>query len=98
VIIKQDGYTPVECDEPLPCPFCGSQPVLSQLEHYYRQERIGRSRKYRTVRIAVIASTRIQKADTFWFACEKCGCTTGGHHETAQAAALAWNKRDGGAK
>ena len=28
MIIKKEGYSPVECDEPLPCPFCGGVPEL----------------------------------------------------------------------
>ena len=93
MIIKKDGYKDVECDAPLPCPFCGSEPKLAQLAHTYRQERIGRSRKYRTVQICLIASTSTLTADTFWFKCETCKCTSGGHHESAQAAARAWNTR-----
>lgn len=93
MLIVKEGYEPVECDEPLPCPFCGTTPQLAQLAHITRWERIGRSRKSRQVRICLVASTSTLKGDTFWFKCEACGCTSGGHHNSAQAAAQAWNTR-----
>jgi hypothetical protein len=91
--IEEPGYTPVECEDPLTCPFCGSEPRLAQLAHVICSERIGRSRKYRQVKVCIAASTRTLTADTFWFKCQTCGCSSGGHHETAQAAAEAWNRR-----
>lgn len=93
MIIEEPGYTPVECDPPIPCPFCDATPRLAQLAHVTRYERVGRSRKTREVKITIIASSRILTADTFWFVCDACGCTSGGHHATAQAAAEAWNRR-----
>ena len=68
--IEQAGYTPVKCEAPLPCPFCGETPELAQLAHSYTSERIGRSRKYRQVRVCIIASNRMLTADTFWFKCK----------------------------
>jgi len=91
--IEEAGYAPVKCEAPLPCPFCGSAAKLAQLAHETRSERIGRSGKYRQVRYSIIASTRTLTADTFWFKCQECGCTSGGHHATAQKAAEAWNRR-----
>lgn len=81
VVIQEDGYEPVECDIPLPCPFCGSKPKLAQLAHRY-------GKKY-----CIIASTRTLRADTFWFKCRKCGTTTGRHEGNAQSAVENWNKR-----
>ncbi len=49
--IEHPGYAPVQCTNPLPCPFCGEIPELAQLAHVTRSERIGRSRKYRHSRI-----------------------------------------------
>ena len=92
-IIAKDGYSPVECDAPLACPFCGREPELAQLAHVTRSERIGRSRKYKLVRVCIFASTSTLTADTFWFKCPKCGCTSGGHHASAQSAVDAWNIR-----
>lgn len=91
---EQKGYVPVICDEPLPCPFCGSEPELAQLAHNTRWERIGRSRKTSEVKVCIIASTQTLTADTFWFKCPTCGATTGNHCTTAQDAAENWNKRE----
>ena len=93
ITIEEEGYSPVQCDAPLPCPFCGAEPELAQLAHDIRSERIGRSRKYRQVRVCIVASTRTLAADTFWFKCPNCNATTCGHHNTAQKAAEAWNMR-----
>lgn len=93
VTIHKEGYKPVECDEPLPCPFCGDRPELAQLEHITRYERVGRSKRPRPVRVAILSSTREIVADTFWFKCNRCGCTSGPHCGTAQEAALSWNRR-----
>jgi hypothetical protein len=92
ITIDKPGYEPVQCEAPLPCPFCGKTPKLAQLAHVTRQERVGKSRKYRTVRVCIVASTSTLKSDTFWFKCE-CGCTNGGTYRTAQAAVTAWNQR-----
>lgn len=88
MIIEQDGFEPVECSIPLPCPFCGGVAVLKQLEHVHRLNRKGK-----VERIYIVASSRIQKGNTFWFACESCNATSGGHQETAQAAVNNWNRR-----
>lgn len=93
VTIEKKGYAPVTCDAPLPCPFCGSDPELAQLAHTTSLQRIGRSKKYETVKVCIICSTNPLVSDTFWFKCPECRCTTGGHHETAQAAVEAWNRR-----
>jgi hypothetical protein len=93
ITITKEGYFPVQCDEPLPCPFCGAAAELAQVAHETRSERIGRSRKQRQVRYAIIASTTPLAADTFWFKCPGCNATTGGHHGSAQKAAEAWNRR-----
>lgn len=93
ITIQEPGYAAVECDPPLPCPFCGATPRLVQLAHVTQYERTGRSRKTRAVKVAIIASSRTLTADTFWFTCDTCQCTSGGHHDTAQAAAEAWNRR-----
>ena len=91
--IARDGYTPVKCDKPLPCPFCGTEPKLAQLAHHMRSERIGRSRRFRQVKVCILASTSTLTADTFWFKCPECDCTTGGHKDTAREASKAWNRR-----
>lgn len=88
MVIHQDGYEPVECSIPLPCPFCGSAAVLKQLEHSYTLDRKGKRQK-----VCIVASTRTQKADTFWFSCESCRASSGGHETTAQAAVENWNRR-----
>lgn len=92
-VIAQKGYAPVECDEPLPCPFCGEHPELAQLEYVTRLERVGRSHRMRPVRVAILASTGTLVANTFWFKCKSCGCTSGPHCGTAQEAVEHWNKR-----
>jgi hypothetical protein len=91
--INQKGYAPVKCDKPLPCPFCGAEPKLAQLAHHMRSERIGRSRRFRQVRVCIIASTATLTADAFWFRCPVCDCSTGGHKGTALEASQAWNRR-----
>jgi hypothetical protein len=93
ITITKQGYLPVQCDEPLPCPFCGTAAELAQLAHATRSERIGRSRKHRTVRVVIIASTSTLAADTFWFKCPECNATSGGYHGSAQKAVEAWNRR-----
>ena len=93
MIIEAPGYIAVECDTPLPCPFCGSDAELAQVAHAETSQRIGRSRRYRTVRVALIASTRPLKADTFWFRCSKCRASTGDHQHSAQRAVRVWNRR-----
>ena len=89
--IKEKGYKDVECDTPLPCPFCGGDALLCQLAHRTTSRRVGR--KFETVKICIIASNNNLEADTFWFKCPACNCTSGGHHDTAQKAAEAWNTR-----
>lgn len=91
MIIKEEGYSPVECDEPLPCPFCGGKAKLVQLSHTIRYQKQGR--KSVPVRICVLASNYELTGDTFWFKCTDCACTTGNHKDTAQEAATAWNMR-----
>lgn len=91
MIIQTEQYEPVECDAPLPCPFCGSQPMLAQLAHITTWT--GPRRARREVKVAIVSSTRRMKADTFWFKCEECDCRSGGHHDSAQKAAEAWNRR-----
>ncbi len=91
ITIKENGYTPAECDQPLPCPFCGSEPKLQQVAHHECYEGSGRNR--RKVRIMVVSSSRELSADTFWFQCASCKCKSGGMHESAQLAAEAWNRR-----
>jgi hypothetical protein len=95
MIIKEEGYLPVECDEPLPCPFCGGDAKLVQLAHITRFETTGkgRSRKCKEVRICILASNYERTGDTFWFKCANCKCTTGSHKDTAQEAAESWNLR-----
>jgi len=88
MIIQQDGYAPVECSIPLPCPFCGSEAVMKQLEHTYKLDRKGKPQ-----RICIVASTRTIQANTFWFSCVSCNASTGGHESNAQAAVENWNKR-----
>lgn len=93
ITITEPGYSPVICDKPLPCPFCGAEARLAQLAHRMSSERIGRSGKFRQVRICLIASSSTLTADTFWFACSECRSTTGPHCNTAQQAVENWNKR-----
>jgi hypothetical protein len=93
ITIEKEGYTPVECDPPLPCPFCGSKPELAQVAHRTTWQRVGRSRKTEQVKVCIVASSQILTADTFWFRCTECRCTTGPHAKTAQEAAESWNKR-----
>lgn len=95
MIFKKEGYTPVECDEPLPCPFCGSDAELLQLAHITRFETTGkgRSRKCKEVKVCIVASNRELNGDTFWFKCVNCKCTTGSHKDNAQDAVLVWNTR-----
>lgn len=95
MIIKKEGYSPVECDEPLPCPFCGGNAELMQLAHTTRYETTGRgrSRQCKAVKICIISSNQELTSDTFWFKCTNCKCTTGSHKNTAQEAAAAWNTR-----
>jgi len=87
MIIKQEGYADVECDEPKPCPFCGAAVELKQLAHANRYGKNG------VERVCIVASTRSLKADTFWFKCSECSATTGYHQGTAQAAVEIWNRR-----
>lgn len=99
MITEEKGYAPVEHDEPLPCPFCGSQPKLQQLAH--RMSSVKRGRKYVQERVCILASTLTLTADTFWFTCPSCKCSTGPHCTTAAEAARHWNTRlqpTGGAK
>ena len=91
MIIKKEGYSPVECDEPLPCPFCGGKAELAQLAHVTRYERKGR--KVVPVRVCIVASTATLTSDTFWFKCTNCKCATGNNKNTAQEAVAAWNTR-----
>lgn len=93
VAITQDGYAPVACLEPLPCPFCGTTPELKQVAHNYKTDRRGK-----VTRIAIIASTKTLTSDTFWFQCPSCRCTSGGHHASGMAASAAWNTRKDQAK
>jgi formate dehydrogenase maturation protein FdhE len=88
--IEKKGYVPVECDEPLACPFCGSTPELAQLAHSTTYK----NRK--PVRCSIVFSTQTLEADTFWFKCNTCGATTGKHCDTAQEASELWNKRNRG--
>lgn len=84
ITIRQDGYADVHINQiPLPCPFCGGAAELSQLEHAIT----GKGR------VCIVSSSRIQHADTFWFQCESCRASSGGHHDSAQAAVEAWNRR-----
>lgn len=84
MIITQDRYAPVEVDQiPLPCPFCGGAAELSQVAH--AQTTKGR--------VAIVYSQHTLHADTFWFRCESCGAQSGGHHDSAQKAVEAWNRR-----
>ena len=89
--IEKLGYAPVECDEPLPCPFCGEAAELAQLAHTTRLE--GKGRKKRYVQTVIIASTGTIVADTFWFKCSGCKATTGGIHTTPGVAVEVWNRR-----
>ena len=91
MIIEKQGYEPVECDKPLPCPFCGTTPELAQLCHVETWIREGR--KSRKVKVCVMVSTEKLKSDTFWFKCQTCGCTTGKHCSNAQDAVKNWNTR-----
>lgn len=91
VVIEKPGYEPVECEKPLPCPFCGSIPELAQLAHTYTWQRKGRSRKQEKVRVCILASSGTLKGDTFWFKCETCGCSSGKHHDNPRDAAISWN-------
>ena len=91
MIIKKEGYSPVECDKPLPCPFCGGDAELMQLAHETRVERVGR--KSKTVKVCVLAANYELTSDTFWFKCTNCKCTTGNHKATAQEAAETWSTR-----
>ncbi len=95
MIIKEEGYSPVECDEPLPCPFCGGNAKLKQLAHITRFETTGkgRSRRCTEVKRCIVASNHERTGDTFWFACDNCKCTTGSHKDNAQEAVAAWNMR-----
>lgn len=93
VIIEQKGYSPVECDKPLPCPFCGTEPELCQLEHRDSWQRVGRGKKMEKVRVCIISSSQILTGDTFWFKCNECRCTSGPHTKTAQEAVEFWNRR-----
>lgn len=79
--IERKGYTSVECDCPLPCPFCGSEAELAQLAHA-------------TSGACIVASSEVLAADTFWFRCTSCKATTGRHQTTAQDAVSAWNRRN----
>lgn len=83
MIVEEKGYAPVECDEFLPCPFCGQDGKLHQVSHY----------KYGGKRYTIMSSTRTQVADTFWVSCSRCRATTGNHQKTAQGAAELWNTR-----
>ena len=89
--IEKRGYMPVQCDKPLPCPFCGSEPTLSQLAHTTTSRRVGK--KWETVRICIAYSSQTLQADTFKFNCDNCKATTGRYHDTAQGAVEAWNTR-----
>lgn len=83
VVIEQKGYAPVECDEPLPCPFCGAEAHLKQLA--YHDGPRGRT--------LIVSSSRQLAGNMFWFACMSCRATTGPHADTAQEAVEHWNRR-----
>jgi predicted RNA-binding Zn-ribbon protein involved in translation (DUF1610 family) len=90
---EKKGYVPVSCDEPLPCPFCGSEPELAQLAHNERFERVSRGGRLEKVKTCILCSAATLTADTFWFLCPICGATSGKHCTTAQEAAENWNTR-----
>ena len=93
VCIEEPGYIAVTCDKPLPCPFCGGEAKFCQLAHQITSQRVGKSKKYKQVKVCIIASSRILTGDTFWFRCSICGCILQKHHTTAQDAAIDWNRR-----
>jgi hypothetical protein len=91
ITIEKPGYVSVECDEPLPCPFCGGAAELRQLAHATTSRLVGK--KLKTVRVCIFAASEPLNSDTFWFACCQCNATTGKHCDTAQGAVEFWNKR-----
>ena len=91
--IEKEGYAPVVCEEPKPCPFCGGTAKLVQLAHTMRWEKVGRRREQ--VRVQLLAASWPLVGDTFWFACSVCGATSGPHFDNAMDASRAWNRRAG---
>lgn len=87
MIFEKEGYEPVECDKPIPCPFCGTEPELKQLAHTWTFS------KRKKVRVTLLASSTILKSDTFWFCCPQCEAHTGPHCKDAQKAVEYWNRR-----
>jgi hypothetical protein len=80
--IHEDGYEPVECDPPLPCPFCGGNARLGQV-------------KRTASNFIIMASSSPIRANVFWFECAACGAKSGKHQSTPQDAANTWNRREG---
>jgi hypothetical protein len=91
ITIEKPGYVSVECDAPLPCPFCGGAAELRQLAHTTTSRKVGK--KWETVRVCIFAASTPLSSDTFWFACCQCNATTGKHCDTAQGAVEFWNRR-----
>jgi hypothetical protein len=89
--IKEPGYEPVMCEELLLCPFCNGKPKLIQLAH--RTTTTRESGRLVPVKVCILFSTAMLKADAFKAECIKCGCASGGFQDTAIEASRMWNRR-----